>query len=98
MEAVYVRMKILRDEGKKYADVELTGASRVFQITDIQGRTIHSDGTIIPFTGKPYEKLIVKTKTLQYKAKVFSLPEVETGSILEYRYKLRYEDNRLVSP
>ena len=24
MEAVYVRLKILRDEGKKYADVELT--------------------------------------------------------------------------
>jgi hypothetical protein len=98
MEAIYVRLKVLRDEGKKYGDVELTGASRVFQITDIQGRTIHSDGTIIPFTGKPYEKLIVKTKTLQYKAKVFSLPEVETGSILEYRYKLRYEDNRLLSP
>ena len=30
MEAVYVRMKILRDEGKKYADVELNGASRDF--------------------------------------------------------------------
>ncbi len=98
MEAVYVRMKILRDEGKKYADVELNGASRDFQITDIQGRTIHSDGTVIPFTGKPYEKLIVKTKTMQYKAKVFSLPEVETGSILEYRYKLRYDDNLMLSP
>jgi hypothetical protein len=96
MEAVYVRLKVLRDEGKKYGDVELTGASRNFQITDIQGRTIHSDGTIIPFTGKPYEKLLVKTKTLQYKAKVFSLPEVETGSIIEYRYKLRYEG--LLSP
>ena len=97
MEAIYVRLKILRDEGKKYADVEING-SRDLQIADVQGRTIHSDGTIIPFTGKPYEKLIVKTKTLQYKAKVFSLPEVETGSILEYRYKLRYEDNRLFSP
>ena len=97
MEAIYVRLKILRDEGKKYADVEIHG-SRDLQIADVQGRTIHSDGTIIPFTGKPYEKLIVKTKTLQYKAKVFSLPEVETGSILEYRYKLRYEDNRLFSP
>lgn len=82
MEAIYVRLKILRDEGKKYGDVELTGASRDFQITDIQGRTIHSDGKVIPFTGKPYDKLLVKTKTLQYKAKVFSLPEVETGSIL----------------
>jgi hypothetical protein len=98
MEAIYVRLKVLRDEGKKYADVELRGASRDFQITAIQGRTIHGDGTVIPFTGKPYEKLIVKTKTLQYKAKVFSLPEVETGSILEYRYKLRYDDNSLVSP
>jgi transglutaminase-like putative cysteine protease len=98
MEAVYVRMKVLRDEGKKYADVELAGAGRDFQITAIQGRTIHSDGTVILFTGKPYEKLIVKTKTLQYKAKVFSLPDVETGSILEYRYKLRYDDRFYVSP
>jgi Transglutaminase-like superfamily len=98
MEAIYVRLKVLRDEGKKYGDVELDGASRDSRITDIQGRTIHSDGTIIPFTGKPYEKLIVKTKTLQYKAEVFSLPEVENGSILEYRYKRRYDDNRLRSP
>jgi uncharacterized protein DUF3857 len=97
MEAIYVRLKILRDEGKKYADVEING-SRDLQVADVQGRTIHSDGTIIPFTGKPYEKLIVKTKTLQYKAKVFSLPEVETGSILEYRFKLRYDDNRMRSP
>jgi transglutaminase-like putative cysteine protease len=98
MEAVYVRLKILRDEGKKYADVEILGAGREFGITDIQGRTIHSDGTVIPFTGKPYEKLLVKTKTLQYKAKVFSLPDVQTGSILEYRYKLRYDDRYYVSP
>jgi Transglutaminase-like superfamily/Domain of Unknown Function with PDB structure (DUF3857) len=98
MEAVYVRMKILRDEGKKYADVELTGAGRDFQITDIQGRTIHSDGTVIPFTGKPYEKLLFKTKTRQYKAMVFSLPDVENGSLLEYRYKLRYNDNTYLQP
>jgi hypothetical protein len=98
MEAVYVRLKILRDEGKKYGDVELRGVSRDFQITDIQGRTIHSDGTVIPFTGKPYEKLLVKTKTLQYKAKVFSLPDVETGSILEYRFKLRYDDHSYLTP
>ena len=98
MEAVYVRLKVLRDEGKKYGDVEILGSGREFQITDIQGRTIHSDGTVAPFTGKPYEKLLVKTKTLQYKAKVFSLPDVQNGSILEYRYKLRYDDRYYVSP
>jgi transglutaminase-like putative cysteine protease len=98
MKAVYVRLKVLRDEGKQYADVELAGAGRDFSIKDIQGRTIHSDGAIVPFTGKPYEKLLVKTKTLQYKAMVFSLPDVQNGSILEYRYKLRYEDNIYLQP
>ena len=44
---------------------------------------------MIPFTGKPYEKLLAKTATFKYRAKVFSLPDVEVGSILEYRYKLR---------
>jgi hypothetical protein len=97
-ESVYVRIKILRDEGKKYGDVEIIGSSNYDGITDIQGRTIHSDGTVIPFTGKPYEKLLFKTATMKYRAKVFSLPEVETGSILEYRYKLRYDDNSVISP
>ena len=53
---------------------------------------------MIPFTGKPYEKLLFKTAKMQYRAKVFSLPDVETGSILEYRYKLRYDDNSVISP
>ena len=98
VESVYVRIKILRDEGKKYGDVEIIGSSNYSGITDIQGRTIHSDGTAIPITGKPYEKLFFKTAKMQYRAKVFSLPDVETGSILEYRYKLRYDDNSVISP
>ena len=72
VESVYVRIKILRDEGKKYGDVEIVGSSNYSGITDIQGRTIHSDGTVIPFTGKPYEKLLFKTAKMQYRAKVFS--------------------------
>jgi transglutaminase-like putative cysteine protease len=98
MQSTYVRLKILRDEGKKYGDVEISGYSQDYQITDVQGRTIHSDGTVVPFTGKPYEKLLFKTKTNQYKAKVFSLPDVEAGSILEYRYKMRLDDNRFMTP
>lgn len=98
MQSTYVRLKILRDEGKRYGDVEISGYSQDYQITDVQGRTIHPDGTVVPFTGKPYEKLLFKTKTNQYKAKVFSLPDVETGSILEYRYKLRYDDDLVVTP
>jgi len=98
----YVRLKVLTDKGKEYANVELgqyynrnTGG---FTISDIQGRTIHPDGTIIPFTGKPYEKTIEKGQGVQQTAKVFTLPDVTVGSILEYRYKLRYDERSYMIP
>jgi len=98
MHTVYVRLKILTDEGKKYADVEIPFEGRSFSITNVAGRTIQPDGTIVPFTGKPYTKTIVKTSTIKYEAKVFSMPDAAAGSILEYRFILRYDDNRLQPP
>ncbi len=103
--SIYVRLKVLTEKGKDYANVELKYASSNsgggYTVGDIQGRTIHSDGTIIPFTGKPYEKLIEKTKGYEgfkYMAKVFTLPDVEVGSIIEYRYSIRYDDHYYLSP
>lgn len=102
---VYVRLKVLTEKGKDYANVELKyGSSNGgggYTVNDISGRTIHPDGTIIPFTGKPYEKLIEKTQGYEgykYMAKVFTMPDVEIGSIIEYRYDLRYDDNLYMSP
>ena len=102
MFSTYVRLKVLTERGKEYANVELgyehasEGASTV--IDEIQGRTIHADGTIIPFTGKPYEKLVEKTQGVRFMAKVFTLPDVEVGSIIEYHYKLRLDDNWFRAP
>lgn len=105
MWSVYVRLKILTEKGKDYANVELKyGSSNSgggYTVNDISGRTIHPDGTTIPFTGKPYEKLIEKTQGYEgykYMAKVFTMPDVEVGSIIEYRYSLRYDDNYYISP
>ncbi len=98
MHSVYVRLKILKDEGKRYGDVEIGNEGVFSSITDIEGRTVESDGTAIPFKGKPYDKLIAKRGHFTYRAKVFSLPDVRAGSILEYRYRLRYEDNEVISP
>ncbi len=98
---VYTRIKVLNEGGKKYGDIELkyaSGGPELFSIGDIAGRTIHPDGTVIPFTGKPYEKLIEKTHDYKYKAKVFSMPDVQVGSIIEYRYTLRYDDRYFVPP
>jgi Domain of Unknown Function with PDB structure (DUF3857)/Transglutaminase-like superfamily len=102
MFSIYTRLKVLTDRGKEYSNVELQFA-RVsdgggFTVEDIQGRTIHPDGTIIPFTGKPYEKLVEKTQGVKFMAKVFTMPDVEVGSIIEYRYKLRYSDEYFRAP
>jgi len=105
MWSVYVRLKVLTEKGKDYANVELKYASfrsgAGYTVTDVEGRTIHPDGKVIPFTGKPYEKLIERTQGYEgykYMAKVFTLPDVEVGSILEYRYTVRYDDHYYYSP
>lgn len=96
--SLYVRIKILTEKGKSEADVEIPYDGGTFTITNVEGRTIHKDGSIIPFSGAPYEKLIAKSDTFKYSAKVFSMPAVEVGSIIEYRYKIRYDDNIVSTP
>src|SRR5579864_663240 len=52
MFSIYVRLKVLTEKGKEYANVELPYAAGEggISINDIAGRTIHPDGKIIPFT------------------------------------------------
>ena len=100
MWSYYYRVKVLTEGGREEANVELPyiAGSLGFSIDSIVGRTIHPDGTVVPFTGKPYEKTIEKSHEYQVRAKVFTLPQVEVGSILEYRYKLRYDDSYYTPP
>jgi hypothetical protein len=102
MFSIYTRLKVLTEGGKEFGNVELNFArgsnGAGFNVEAVQGRTIHPDGTIIPFTGKPYEKLIEKTQGIKVMAKVFTMPDVQVGSIIEYRYRLQYDDRFLQSP
>ncbi len=95
---VYIRIKVLTEAGRKYADVELPYNRRGFTIEQVSGRTVHADGTVVPFEGKPFDKLVVKGHNLRIQVKAFSLPDVQVGSILDYRYNLRYADNSLRAP
>ena len=104
----YDRIKILTEKGKEYANVELDFvqtegdgfdySGNEMSIGDITGRTIHADGTIIPFTGKPYQKVIEKGDGYKIQSRVFTLPDVEVGSIIEYRYAKRYGDHTYEPP
>ncbi len=47
----------------------------------------HPDGSIINFSGTVYEKPIIQARGVKLLAKTFTLPGVQVGSIVEYRYK-----------
>lgn len=94
----YVRIKVLSEKGKELATVRTPYERRSYKVTDIQGRTIHRDGTVIPLTAKPSDLMDVKTKEFQVNTMVFTLPSVEVGSILEYRLQIRYDDNTVSEP
>jgi hypothetical protein len=82
----YFRIKILTEEGRKYATVEIPFINRNEDVHSIKARTIRPDGTIANFEGKPIDKMIVKAKGIKFMAKVIVLPDVQVGSIIEYHY------------
>jgi len=82
----YFRIKILSEEGLKYANVEIPFEQRFESVERIRARTIHPDGSSVDFDGKVYEKPIVKARGAQLMEKTFTLPDVQVGSIIEYRY------------
>ena len=97
-QAFYSRIKVLTEKGKELATVDVPFLHGNMKVTDIKARTIHADGTIVPLVGKPEELLVGKKGDRQINRKVFNLPAVEVGSILEYRYEIRYDDNTYSSP
>jgi hypothetical protein len=90
-EFIYHRIKILTDKGKERADVEIPAGTGI-SVKDLKARTIRPDGSIVDFTGKPFDKTLVKAHGFKVLMKTFTLPEVEVGSIIEYKYRLQFEE------
>lgn len=85
-EDVYYRIKILTEEGRKYADIEIPFLREEGSVVNLHARTIRPDGTIVEFSGRPFDKMIVKARGVKFMAKTFTLPDVQVGCILEYYY------------
>jgi Domain of Unknown Function with PDB structure (DUF3857) len=83
----YERIKILTEKGKEAATVRFThDPDTKFEV---EGRTVHGDGKVIPLTDKPNDLVEFKTKNSQTNSLVFTLPNAEVGSILEFRIKFK---------
>jgi len=82
----YFRVKILTEEGRKYADIEIPFYREHENIVNVRARTIRPDGSVANFDGKIFEKNLVKGRGVRYLAKTFTLPDVQVGGIIEYYY------------
>jgi hypothetical protein len=82
----YIRIKILTEEGRKHADIEIPFLKGSQNIVKVKARTIRPDGSIADFGGQVFEKYLVKGKGFKYLAKTFTLPDVQVGSIIEYSF------------
>lgn len=90
-EFIYRRIKVLMEQGRRYANVEIEVPSH-YSIADLQARTIHPDKTIAEFNGKPFEKILARYRGEKLVAETFTLPAVSTGSIVEYKYRLLWTE------
>jgi hypothetical protein len=86
---IYARIKIFTEKGKEeYSDIHMDYIKGADSFNSVEARTIHPDGTVIPFTGEPYNKEIVSFRGYTRMQKVFSMPDVQVGSILEFRCRI----------
>jgi Domain of Unknown Function with PDB structure (DUF3857)/Transglutaminase-like superfamily len=95
---VYKRIKIFTEKGRRWANVEIAYEGNDFGISDVKGRTIAPDGSITPFDGKTYNSTIAKGHGVKYLAKTFTLPNVEVGSIIEWKYTEYWDTHALHAP
>lgn len=84
----YLRIKILTEEGRKYANVEIPFLKKSQDVVGVRARTIRPDGSIVEFGGQAFDKELVKGRGVKYLAKTFTLPDVQVGSIIEYSYTM----------
>lgn len=88
----FIRIKVLTEAGRSYADVEIPYVVKSTSVENIRGRTLQPDGTITPFAGGVFDKVVVKYKRYAYDAKAFTFPGVQVGSIIEYSYEMRWKE------
>jgi hypothetical protein len=84
----FKRLKILTPAGRDRSTIEIPFVAGYFKVTDIEARVVPPQGREQPFTGQVFEKTALRRGRLRLAVKTFALPNVDVGSIIDYRYKL----------
>jgi hypothetical protein len=88
----FVRIKIFTETGRSNADIEIPYVVKSSSVENIRGRTLQADGSVVPFSGVIFDKVVARYKKFAYDAKAFTLPAVRVGSIIEYSYELHWKE------
>src|SRR5258706_2667957 len=84
----YVRVKIFTEQGReKYSKFDIP-FTKGMKIKDVAARVTRPDGSAVEIQKDDiFEREIIKANGLKVKAKSFAIPNVESGVIVEYRYR-----------
>lgn len=89
----YLKIKIFDQRGAEMVskiDIPFIGKVAIDQIT---GRTTKPDGTVMELKKDAvFERVLVKVSGAKLRAKSFVLPAAEPGSVVEYGWRERHED------
>ncbi len=90
-------VRVLAPAGQHYANVVIPYGTGM-DVENIQARTIAPDGTITPVSDSDIFDVSLYPSYIFFsdqRARLFTLPAVANGSVLEYRYRLRVSGHTL---
>lgn len=94
---VWVRVKILTEEGKSSYGEEEIGHSAYWRLKKVEGRTVLPDGRVIPVSEDAIFEERRSRSLKRFVTKVV-FPAVEVGAILDYYYEIRWDDLAFLEP
>ncbi|MEM7351376.1 MAG: DUF3857 domain-containing protein [Acidobacteriota bacterium] len=93
---VHMRLKILSEEGKRYGEVAVAHTGFV-RLKEFAGRTTLPDGREVPLTEEAIFREERSRTRKRYVTKA-AFPALEVGSIIDYRYKMRWDSFSYLEP
>ena len=91
----YYRLKILTSAGRERANIEVPAFRGWYKVADLKARVVRPDGTSVPFEGQVFDKTVLRTGGIKVTVKTIALPEVDVGSIIDYRYRLVPDNEKM---
>jgi len=83
----YCRLKILTAAGKERANIEIPFVKGSSKIEDLKARVVRPSGAAVEFAGQVFDKTALRAGGFKVTVKTLALPDVDVGSIIDYKYK-----------